>query len=164
MQWTFRLRSLERLVVVLGGVLSLCLGYLLLIKGLSGEARLIVEFDKTKVQLTNALPGIFFALFGSAILIVALRQNVTASLQEGRNPSSDPPPFPGLPGALAEAQAVQVALGATNPLNLEAKDVDNIMRGLRSGEYRILHLAAHGVCEPDAQHGAPGDAPQAARP
>jgi hypothetical protein len=130
--WTFKVRALERVLIVCGGILSLVLGYLLFVKGVSGEASLIAEFDRTKIQLINALPGIFFALFGAVILIFMARSNIKATLTSPEN-SSNPieptdgrdPPFPPLSGAEADA--------------------NEVMKMLQSGKYQILHIAAHGL-------------------
>lgn len=67
------LRSFERLVVVLGGVLAIYLGYRLFnqvpfAKSASGEFSL----PKVRVSLFKVGPGIFFALFGASILGVSL--------------------------------------------------------------------------------------------
>jgi hypothetical protein len=86
------------------------LGYLLFVKGLSGEASLIVEYDKAKIQLFNALPGIFFALFGGGILIAALRQSVSGSLQLGRGPVDRSPSPSENSGSASENEAASTIL------------------------------------------------------
>jgi hypothetical protein len=75
--WNLTLRGAERILIVLAGILCIYLGYLLFVKGVSGKASLRAEFDKTKLQLANAMPGVFFALFGVVLLVFTIRQNVT---------------------------------------------------------------------------------------
>ncbi len=72
MEWSLIIRAIERILIVSSGMLSLCLGYFLFIKGLSGKASLKAEYNKSKIQLVNAAPGIFFALFGTVILVVSV--------------------------------------------------------------------------------------------
>src|SRR5215471_1875793 len=69
-------RGCERLLIVIAGMLSITLGYFLFIKGVSGKASLKAEYSKSKLQLANAAPGIFFSLFGASILIYAIRQSI----------------------------------------------------------------------------------------
>jgi hypothetical protein len=76
MDWSLTLRGVERLFIVLAGMLCMYLGYLLFVKGVSGKASLKADFNKSKLQLANAAPGIFFALFGATILVFITRQAV----------------------------------------------------------------------------------------
>jgi hypothetical protein len=66
------MRGLERLLVVAGGIAAIVIGALLYRWGVGGQASLSVEHDRLKMQLLNASPGLFFGLFGSAILIWSL--------------------------------------------------------------------------------------------
>jgi hypothetical protein len=66
------MRGLERLLVVAGGITAIVVGALLYRWGVGGQASLSVEHDRLKMQLLNASPGLFFGLFGSAILIWSL--------------------------------------------------------------------------------------------
>ena len=59
-------------VYILAGVFIINLGYKLFIKGVNGEASLKIEYEKSKAQLANAAPGIFFALGGILIIIFAI--------------------------------------------------------------------------------------------
>ena len=62
------IRGLERLLATGGGIVALILGALLFRWGVSGEASLVAQHDQTKLQLTNASPGILVALFGALLL------------------------------------------------------------------------------------------------
>jgi hypothetical protein len=66
------LRFFERALIVAVAGMCIFLGYKLFLKGISGEASLIVETGKFKFQLVNAAPGIFLALFGAAIVTYSL--------------------------------------------------------------------------------------------
>ena len=80
------IRGIERIIIVIAGIVSLYLGYSLFIKGVSGEASLHVEHNKTKIQLLNAAPGLFFAALGCVILVYSILNNITYySLNTGNN-------------------------------------------------------------------------------
>ena len=64
--------SIIRFVAVLIGGVSIFLGYFLFIKGVTGEASLSVNAPTLSGQLINAAPGLFFALSGVVIIVVAL--------------------------------------------------------------------------------------------
>jgi len=64
--------SIIRFVAVLIGGISILLGYLLFIKGVTGEASISVDSSSLSGQLINAAPGLFFALAGVVIIVVAL--------------------------------------------------------------------------------------------
>ena len=71
------LRMIERLIVVCGGVISIFLGYRLF--AMTTLPDLASGTFKTKIlqiTLSKAAPGIFFALFGAAILIVSLSEPI----------------------------------------------------------------------------------------
>ena len=65
-------RALERLTVVIFGGISMYLGYALFMKGIVGEQVAQLEVMTWKVRLQKVGPGVFFALFGTAILISSL--------------------------------------------------------------------------------------------
>ena len=64
--------SIIRLVTIIIGGITIYLGYLLFIKGVSGEASLVVNATKLKGQLLNAAPGLFFALAGVTIIVITI--------------------------------------------------------------------------------------------
>lgn len=70
-KWT-PLWYLLRILATLAGAFCVYLGYKLFVLGVSGQASLIVESKTTKGQLINASPGIFFALFGMALIAVVI--------------------------------------------------------------------------------------------
>ena len=55
---------------IVGG-LAIYLGYRLFILGVTGQAKLTVDVHTIKGQLVNAAPGLFFAVGGIVIVIVA---------------------------------------------------------------------------------------------
>ncbi len=67
-------RSLEVIIAIFIGAFICWLGYRLFEKGVSGKASLSAEREKIKFQLLNASPGIFFALFGSVLVLISVSQ------------------------------------------------------------------------------------------
>ena len=66
-RWTW-LWYTHRIIAIFAGLFCTYLGYKLFVLGVNGQASLIVENKTTKAQLINASPGIFFALFGMALI------------------------------------------------------------------------------------------------
>jgi hypothetical protein len=75
------LRMVERLVVVLGGVLSVFLGYKLffVVNEKSDSAADIKLGDLVDVGLKKVAPGVFFALFGAWILGTSLTSKIESN-------------------------------------------------------------------------------------
>ena len=72
-------RSLEIVISILSG-LGLCyLGSRLFLSGLSEKSDLKFEYGKLKLHLFKATPGIFFSLFGSAIILSAVWNSASFS-------------------------------------------------------------------------------------
>lgn len=70
-------RVVERISVVFAGLAFIYLGYKLFTKGVSGEASLKASKGDGELQLLNAAPGLFFALFGVILVgIVSFNQAV----------------------------------------------------------------------------------------
>lgn len=65
-------RGLERIIIQLGGITLVILGFLLYKWGVTGKASLSVERSGVRFQLLNGAPGLFFALFGAAILCLGI--------------------------------------------------------------------------------------------
>lgn len=72
LEWVLYLRGFERLLVVLFGGMSLWLGYRLFMNGVLIAQTASGEFRSAKIQLTKVGPGIFFALFGTAVISISL--------------------------------------------------------------------------------------------
>ncbi len=72
-------RSLEVIIAMFIGAFTCWLGYRLFEKGVSGKASLSAEHKKIKFQLLNASPGIFFALFGSVLVLISVSQKTSPS-------------------------------------------------------------------------------------
>ena len=65
-------RSLEIIIATLSGLFLCYLGSRLFQFGFSARSDLKFEYGKLKLHLFKATPGIFFSLFGAAIIIVAV--------------------------------------------------------------------------------------------
>jgi hypothetical protein len=66
---------LRFLSLVIGGF-SIFLGYLLFVKGVTGDATLVVGAKTLNGQLLNAAPGLFFAISGVLIVFVSLYRKI----------------------------------------------------------------------------------------
>jgi hypothetical protein len=84
---TFLLRSLERLIVVFFGGLSLVLGYRLFHLTTQSASEIQAKGGGYDVKVSQVAPGIFFAFFGASVLIYALYLGPELS-KEG-NPEGD---------------------------------------------------------------------------
>jgi len=72
-------RSLEIVISILSG-LGLCyLGSRLFLSGLSEKSDLKFEYGKLKLHLFKVTPGIFFSLFGAAIILSAVWNSASFS-------------------------------------------------------------------------------------
>ena len=69
--WT-PLWYLQRIVATLVGAFCVFLGYKLFVLGVTGRASLSIQSTTMSGQLVNAAPGLFFALFGMVIIVVAI--------------------------------------------------------------------------------------------
>jgi hypothetical protein len=162
MDWTFHLRAIERLVVVVGGILSLYLGYALFVKGVSGKASLKVEYDKSKLQLANAAPGIFFGLLGAFILVFTMwkapaldyvihnpGKAAETPVQPdgvGTSASISSPTIDALPISRAEAEKILDVLEKDSPSNIKLIRADpHSKEGGKNDEYIIVRFATHGT-------------------
>ncbi len=70
-------RSIEILMSISGGAFLCWLGYRLFHLGLSDKSDLKLEYGKFKFQIYCAAPGIFFSLFGAAIIFVSVWRQAT---------------------------------------------------------------------------------------
>jgi hypothetical protein len=62
-----------RVIVDLGGILSIWCGYRLFSQATEKQGRLKVQFGKDhSLSMSDAAPGIFFAVLGTAILIASV--------------------------------------------------------------------------------------------
>lgn len=74
-----QLRVIERLLAVIIGGLSIYLGYRLFIKvpeQKDSEGKVTLPGD-ISIVLSRVGPGVFFSLFGAAVVVVSLQQNLT---------------------------------------------------------------------------------------
>ena len=66
------LRFLLSLIFALPASLSIIFGFYLVLKGISGEFKVVTEFSGIKLYLASISPGIAFAVVGLLILLWAL--------------------------------------------------------------------------------------------
>jgi hypothetical protein len=81
-------RHLERLLIVLGGALSIYLGYRMFLAipraaSETGEGKLELP-GGVSIYVTRVGPGVFFALFGAVILGLGLQHGLTLEVKEQR--------------------------------------------------------------------------------
>jgi len=72
-------RSLEIVIAILSGLFLCYLGSRLFLSGFSEKSDLKFEYGKLKLHLFRATPGIFFSLFGSAIILSAVWNSASFS-------------------------------------------------------------------------------------
>ncbi len=70
-------RSIEILMSIIGGGFLCWLGFRLFHLGLSDKSDLKFEYGKLKFQIYCAAPGIFFSLFGAAIIFSSVWRQAT---------------------------------------------------------------------------------------
>ena len=84
-EMVFLIRGAERLIIVGSAILSLYLGYRLFIAGIVNKQSGEFSSKSFSVKLLNVGPGVFFALFGTFVLVVM----ISASLNVFENRNSD---------------------------------------------------------------------------
>ena len=73
-----------KITSLLAGVLFCYLGYKLFVAGIWGNAgNLEVNWNDNKVLLKKAAPGTFFALFGTAVVIVSIINGFSITTSQG---------------------------------------------------------------------------------
>lgn len=72
-------RAVERVIVCIFGGVSMILGWNLFRAGVLTDQTASVTFQKLSAKIERAGPGVFFALFGAAILVYALRSPLSVS-------------------------------------------------------------------------------------
>lgn len=76
--WSYKLAAL----VV--GYLFARLGYLLFLKGVTGEFKFQLDVKGAKADLISASPGLFLILMGTLIAITGLYKGITVQVRETR--------------------------------------------------------------------------------
>jgi hypothetical protein len=97
--WLFALYFFFKVLPVLVGAGSIYLGYRLFILGVTGQASLSVQSATVSGQLLNAAPGLFFAIGGIAIVLLAIWKGVDI-VQRRRRPPVEPPHPSDRPGPI----------------------------------------------------------------
>ena len=69
----------------IGGIIFGCLGYSLFIKGVTGNASLIINAKDFKGQLLNASPGLFTIICGGVVLLYSVRKGAAVGLKPGKH-------------------------------------------------------------------------------
>lgn len=101
--WTILMRSLERLIVVLGGCLAIYCGYRLFL-AMPSKEKGVGKFELPggiSIHLSRVGPGVFFSLFGALVLVASFHYGITF-----KNNS-----FVGVPNPGASDQVAAVAGG-----------------------------------------------------
>jgi hypothetical protein len=70
-------RSLERILIVGSAALSLYYGYRLFSLSTAEQGELAAKMGSWQLNIARVGPGVFFALFGSAVLVYALSQSTS---------------------------------------------------------------------------------------
>lgn len=123
-------RVLERVMAVAIGGLSIWLGYRLFLKIprlRSGEAKLALPGD-ISLYFTRVGPGVFFSLFGAAVVVTALRAGL---MMEGTLKAPYSVGAPGNPASPAQGVELtqrvgyaSAAMAAEDPARLAARRAD----------------------------------------
>ena len=73
-------RGAERLLIVGGGIVALYLGYRLFVAGFVGNQSGEFAGKSFFIKLIKVGPGVFFALFGTCVLVVMIWANLTMQI------------------------------------------------------------------------------------
>ncbi|WP_201496661.1 hypothetical protein [Rubrivivax sp. A210] len=139
------LRELERLLVVGGGILSIFFGYRLFIAlpalEASGSGRLLLP-GGVSIFLSRIGPGVFFALFGTGILVFAMQATVTVgSAGTAAGPASPAPALALAPAAHYSGMSSVATVADAERQQTERTRIVGTVRGLRLIEATLQ--AAH---------------------
>jgi len=153
------MRFAEKLVALIGGIICIYLGYLLFVKGVSGDASLKVEYDKSKIQLLNAAPGIFFALFGMVILSMGVwQQSHYSEFETVPAIRSD-----NLHSSISDAKMIQRVLENSGykitPIEINKIDKNIFFEDLKNNESKLIYFAGHGFKVETPNNLIPSDKP-----
>lgn len=134
------LRQTERLLIVLGGILAVVLGYRLFMNlpMLERGAGKIQLPGGISIFLTRIGPGVFFALFGTGVLGYSLHQGVTVS--EGAvagRPSANVAAAPGSPQRAYSGIAPTLRPPDAETRQAERNGVVGTIRALRDIEASV---------------------------
>lgn len=95
-------RGVERLFIVLTAGMSLVLGWDLFRRGITDPQTGVVKTDAVEIKLAKVGPGIFFALFGAAVLVVAIVNVARFDADPGAPADADDAPAQVRPQQAAE--------------------------------------------------------------
>jgi hypothetical protein len=84
-----KLRSVQKIGAILGGIYCLYLGHDLLLKGVTGEFDFSFGFQGAKGRLASVSPGLFFVLIGAIIIIFVVRAKETYKTSDETETFSD---------------------------------------------------------------------------
>ena len=154
------LRSVERLLVVLAGVLAIYLGYRLFLKmpELSeGEGNIKLP-GGVSVFISRVGPGVFFALFGAAVVGFSIHSPLVATETKGSRIPDNPAAYQAKtlsymsPAASARGIPIEIArmrirayiqfLNSLEPMaceHLPAHARSEFMRDLRNVKLELIH-------------------------
>ena len=75
-------RGAERLIIVGGAILALYLGYRLFVAGVVNKQSGEFSGKSFSIKLINVGPGVFFALFGTGVLVFMISTNIKMELSD----------------------------------------------------------------------------------
>jgi len=114
----FFTRTIERIIIVLFGGLSIVLGWHLFKIGVVTEQKADIEGASFTVKLIKVGPGVFFALFGAFILVVAMNTVIEVKTYpqktENRNHSESGPVGVSVAGMLGSDRDIAESVNTLN--------------------------------------------------
>jgi hypothetical protein len=134
------LRLAERILIAAGGILSVYLGYKLFYVSSLKEGSGSLKSSLFDVSLTKVGPGIFFALFGSFVMVTSL--NASVSYQSTR--TAEPTTSSNTQLVEASAKLLQVIDLTTNKLpdSPEKVRIQSSTKALQEILFRLSPAAA----------------------
>jgi len=142
------LRGLERLIAVLAGAVAIYLGFrlFLAVPGADQDGRAELSFAKdSRIVLTRIGPGVFFALFGAAIIVssyyFAVRIEDPQSAYAGFGTTGATTAAPPVAASRVDAELARDALAFLTERQRAAAEGDDAawnVRGYREAKLAIL--------------------------
>jgi hypothetical protein len=129
------LRMIERMIIALGGILSITLGYLLFrIASIKTDSGAAFKSDLFTMSLTKVGPGVFFALFGAYVLATGLKASVETEQNTGNTQLVSPDP-PDIGTELSQLEETVDKL-PVSPEKTAMKSLLSQIRTKSAGDYR----------------------------
>jgi hypothetical protein len=118
----FAFRAVERLMVVGAAILSIYYGYKLFGLTLASDGEMEASTNAFKIKMQKIAPGVFFALFGTGVLIYSLGHtlsiNAPVAIKQGKENSRE---------VVSSKDSIAVNyLGRTTAIEIEMDAIKNI--------------------------------------